>query len=89
MKARKFSYSLHGKNKKSTLIFCERKIFPIILAHAITIHKTQGSTIDHMTGNLDTTTEGGKHPCAISQDLVYTLLSHPLERLHGNKNFFE
>ena len=54
-----------------------------------TIHKTQGSTIDHMTGNLDTTTEGGKHLCPISQGLVYTLLSHPLEKLHGNKNFSE
>ena len=63
MKARKFSYSLHGKNKKSNLIFCECKQFPIVLVHATTIHKTQGSTINHMTGDLD---KGGKHPCLVS-----------------------
>ena len=28
-----------------------------------------------MTGDLDTTTKGGKHPCSISRGLVYTLLS--------------
>ena len=65
VKSRKFSYSLHGKNKKSNLVLCEHKQFPIVLAHATTIHKTQGSTTDHMIGDLDTTTKGGKHPCPI------------------------
>ena len=74
MKARKFSYSLHGKNK-SNLIFCKCKQFPIVLAHATTIHKTQGSTIDLMTGHLDTATNDGKYPCPVSRGLVYTLLS--------------
>ena len=54
---------------------CERKQFPIALAHATTIHKTKGSTIDHMTEDLAITTKGGKHPCPILQGLVYTLLS--------------
>ena len=75
VKAGKFSYSLHGKNKKSNLIFCERKQFAVVLAHAINIHKTQGITIDCMTGDLDITIKGGKHLCPISRDLVYTLLS--------------
>ena len=75
VKARKFSYSLYGKSK-SNLIFSERKQFPIVLAHASTMHKTQGSTINHMTVDLDTTTKrAGKHPCLISRGLVYTLLS--------------
>ena len=65
VKAGKFSYSLHGK-KKSNLRLCERKQFSIVLAHATTIHKTQESTIDHMTGDLDTTTRSGKPPCPIS-----------------------
>ena len=43
-KARKFSYSLHGKSK-SNLIFCELQQFPIGLAHATTVHKTHKSTI--------------------------------------------
>ena len=38
VKARKFSYSLYGKNK-SNLIFSERKQFPIVLAHASTMPK--------------------------------------------------
>ena len=73
--ARKFSYSLLGKNKKSNLIFCERKEFPIALAHAKTIHKSQGSTIDHMAGDLDTTPKGGKQPCSTSRELFYALPS--------------
>ena len=80
VKSRKFSYSLHGKNKKSNLVLCEHKQFPIVLVHATTIHKTQGSTTDHMIGDLDTTTKGGKHPCPIMRGLVYTLLSRARRR---------
>ena len=61
VKARTFSYLLHGKNKYSNLMLCERKQLPIALAHTTTLHKTQGNTIDHMTGNHETTTKGGKH----------------------------
>ena len=75
MKARKFSYSLYGKNKKFNLILCERKQYTVVLAHAATIHKTQGSKIDCMGGELDTTSKGGKHPCSVSRGLVYTLHS--------------
>ena len=80
VKARKFLYLLHGKNKKSNLILCERKQFPLVLAHAKVIHKTQGSIIDYMTVDLDTTNKGGKHPCPIFQGLVYTLLPRARRR---------
>ena len=39
--------------RSKSLIVTERKQFPLILAHAITIHKSQRSTIDYMTGNLN------------------------------------
>jgi hypothetical protein len=32
---------------------CQRKQFPGILAHAITVHKSQGSTYSHMIGSMD------------------------------------
>ena len=54
---------------------CERKQYTVVLAHAATIHKTQGSKIDYMAGELDTTSKGGKHPCSVSRGLVYTLHS--------------
>ena len=80
MKERKFLYSVHWKNNKSSLIFCECKQFPIVLAHATTIHKTYGSTIDHMTGDLDTTPKRGNHPCPVSRGLFYTLFSRARRR---------
>ena len=39
------------KKGKSTVI-AERKQFPLILGHAITVHKSQGSTLTYMQGNL-------------------------------------
>ena len=65
VKERKFLYSVHWESNKSSLIFCECKQFPIVLAHATTIHKTHGSTIDHMTGDLDSAPKCGKRLCPI------------------------
>ena len=81
VKGKRFAYAPKSQRKgQKTAIQCERKQFPIVLAHAITIHKTQGSTQDYMTGDLDTTTQGGKRPCPISKGLVYTLISRARSR---------
>jgi len=42
--------------KSKTTITAERKQFPAILGHAITIHKSQGSTLDYMKGDLNRST---------------------------------
>ena len=47
----------------SKTITVQRKQFPLILAHAMTIHKSQGSTLEYMLGDLDGTTEKGPN-CA-------------------------
>ena len=39
---------------KSTVI-AERKQFPLILDHVITVHKSQGSTLAYMQGDLSKT----------------------------------
>ena len=79
--SKQFSYAPPGgKNRYKNAIRCERKQFPLVLAHAITIHKTQGSTQDHMTGDLNRETRGGKYQCPIMKGLVYTLLSRARKR---------
>ena len=40
------------KKGKSTVV-AERKQFPLILGHAITVHKSQGSTLAYMQGDLN------------------------------------
>ena len=47
VKARKFFYIVHGKNK-SNLIFFEYKPFPIVLAYATVIHKTHSATLPNI-----------------------------------------
>ena len=37
---------------KSTIV-AKKKQFPVILDQAITVHKSQGRTIDYMQGNLN------------------------------------
>ena len=39
-----------------TTINVQRKQFPAILGHAITVHKSQGSTLEYMKGDLDRST---------------------------------
>ena len=38
------------------------------------------SWIDQITGDYDTLTKGGKHPCPVSQGLIYRLLSRARRR---------
>ena len=78
MISKKFTYVPPGGKKRYTnAIECERKQFPLVLAHAITVHKTQGSTQDYMTGDLDDSTRNPnkKIPRHFLTSLVYTLLS--------------
>ena len=78
---KEFSYSPPGaKRGYKNAIKCERKQFPLVLAHAITIHKTQGSTQDYMTGDLNRETRGGKYLCPIMKGQAYTLLSRASKR---------
>lgn len=62
------------KHNKSN-ITVERKQFPLVLGHAITIHKSQGSTLEHMSGNMDQTTKNGKGLAPVGSGMLYTLLS--------------
>ena len=67
------------KKGKSTVI-AKRKQFPLILGHAITVHKSQGSTLAYMQGDLyrstgKKTATGKNYQQPISQGQFYTLLS--------------
>ena len=39
------------------MINVQRKQYPGILGHAITVHESQGSTLEYMKGDLDRTTQ--------------------------------
>ena len=71
-----FGYKRGGK----TTLSVQRKQFPLILPHAITIHKSQGSTLDYMLGDLDGTTDKGPNVCRIKPGQLYTLLSRAKSR---------
>ena len=67
------------KKGKSTVIV-ERKQFPLIRGHAITVHKSQGSALAYMHGDLNQSTgkkSATEKNCqkSISMGQFYTLLS--------------
>ena len=71
--------------KGKTTITAQRKQFPAILGHAITVHKSQGSTLEYMKGDLDRTTgkqsqTGKEYKVPICQGQLYTLLSRAKSR---------
>ena len=63
-----------------TTIIVERKQFPLILAHAITIHKSQGSTLEYMRGDLNQTSGNETRSAPIGQGMLYTLFSRAKSR---------
>ena len=71
-------------------IWVERKQFPLVLAHALTIHKSQGSTLEYLTGDMDRTTKTGKGKTPVNSGQFYTLLSRAKTRNKVKlKNFDE
>ena len=72
------------KKGKSTVI-AETKQFPLILGHAITVHKSQGSTLAYMQSDLNRSTgkktaTGKNCQQPLSQGQFYTLLSRAKSR---------
>ena len=72
------------KKDKITVI-AERKQFPLILGHAITVHEFQGSTLNYMKGDLSRSTgkktaTGKTYQQLLSQGQLYTLLSRVKSR---------
>ena len=61
---------------------CQRKQFPGILAHAITVHKSQGSTYEYMIGCMDDS-RMWKNP-----GMTYTMLSRAQNRSRIKLNNF-
>ena len=67
------------KRKRSD-IKVSRKQFPLILAHAITIHKSQSATYKYMVLNFDRSTKNPSKKNSTTQGLAYTGLSRGEER---------
>ena len=61
--------------RRKLLIVAKTKQFPLILARAVTIHKSQGSAIDYMTGNLDETSRNKNRKASVSDVMLYTMVS--------------
>ena len=66
--------------KEKSIVIAESKQFPLIIGHANTVHKSQGSTLAYMQSDLNrstgkTTATGKSYQQPMSQVQFYTLLS--------------
>ena len=78
---REFTYT--GKSIK-------RLQFPLLLAHAITAHKSQGSTVEYFLGDLDRTPGPGKtKQNSVQTGMFYTMLSRAKVRKNVKLRNFE
>ena len=73
-----------SKKGKSTVVAVRRQ-FLLILGYAITVHKSQGSTLSYMQGDLNRSTDkktasGKNYQQPISQGQFSTLLSYDKSR---------
>ena len=53
----------------------KQKQDPLVLAHAITIHKSQESTVDYTVGDLDCAIDKGPNAAVVNKSQFQTLLS--------------
>ena len=66
---------------KNRTITVQRKQFPLKLAFAITIHNSQGSSLEYMTADFDRTSKTGKVDCVpVNPGAFYTALSRAKSR---------
>ena len=60
---------------KNTTLKGEREQIPLIAAHAMTIHKSQGMSIEYMTGDMDRSCKTPNYKSKIEPGMFYTMLS--------------
>ncbi|HAO14922.1 MAG TPA: hypothetical protein DDE71_05115, partial [Tenacibaculum sp.] len=61
--------------KSGRYVSMVRRQYPGILAHAITIHKSQGSTYEYMVADMNNNVEGKKGKSGVKMGQAYTALS--------------
>ena len=66
------SFPYRYRNKAGCM---ERKQYPLVIAYAITIHKSQGSTLEFIVGDLNCATDKGPNAAPVNRGQVYALLS--------------
>ena len=63
---------------KNTTLKGEREQFPLTPAHAMTIHKSQGSSIEYMTGDMDRSCKTANYKCKVDEVMFYNMVSRAI-----------
>ena len=58
----------------------EKKQYPLVITYAITIHKSQGRTLEFIVGDLNCATDKGPNAASVNRGQVYTLPSRATSR---------